>query len=214
MRCVIDHLVVAATTLHQGVEYIEERLGVTVPEGGAHPLMGTHNRLMQLGGDAFLEIIAIDPDAAPPGRPRWYALDDPAMQARIARRPALITWVARTDDIASTAAAAEISPGPVIEGRRGDLVWQITVSDDGSMPEGGLFPTLIQWPDALNKHGPAPNMGDMGCTLNKLTVRLPEPARMHAALESICAAGLAEISEGAPHLEAAIDCPKGTVTLD
>ena len=212
--CVMDHLVVAATTLDQGVAYLEEKLGVTVPEGGAHPLMGTHNRLMQLGRDAFLEIIAIDPEATAPERPRWYALDEPAMRARIAKRPALITWVARTNDIAGAVSAAAISPGPVIEGRRGDLVWQITVPDDGSLPEGGLFPTLIQWPGALNARGPAPNMADTGCTLQGLTIRHPDLARMRAALESIGAAELADVTEGSPHLEAAIDCPKGVVTLD
>ena len=213
-KCVLDHLVVAAATLDEGAAYLEEKLGVTVPAGGAHPLMGTRNRLMQLGGDAFLEIIAIDPDATPPERPRWYALDDPAMQARIAKRPALITWVVRTDDIAGTARAAIISPGPVIEGRRGDMVWQITVADDGSMPENGLIPTLIQWPDPLNAHGPAPNMAEMGCTLGKLTVSHPEPDRMRAALKSMGAEHLADVIKGTPYLEATIDCPKGIVTLD
>ena len=213
-KCKMDHLVVAAATLDQGTAYLEEALGVTVPEGGAHPLMGTGNRLMQLGADAFLEIIAIDPEAAPPDRPRWYALDDPAMQARIAQRPSLITWVARTDDIADVAKAAVISPGPVIEGRRGDLVWEITVPVDGSMPEGGLFPTLIQWPGSLNDHGPARNMADLGCTLKKLTVFHRQPTGLRTALQSIDAEDLADIAEGSPHLEAHIDCPNGIVTLD
>ena len=213
-NCRMDHLVVAAATLDEGTAYLEEKLGVTVPEGGAHPLMGTHNRLMQLGADAFLEIIAIDPEAASPARPRWYALDDPAMQARVAQRPSLITWVARTDDIANAAKAAAISPGPVIEGRRGDLLWQITVPDDGAMPEDGLFPTLIQWPGSLNDHGPAPNMADLGCTLKKLTVFHRQPAVMRTSLQSIGAEDLANVAEGLPHLEAQIDCPKGIVTLD
>jgi len=32
---------------------------------GAHPLMGTHNRLLALG-DLYLEVIAVDPAAQPP----------------------------------------------------------------------------------------------------------------------------------------------------
>ncbi len=212
--CKLDHLVVAATALDQGVAYLEEKLGVTVPQGGAHPLMGTHNRLMQLGDGAFLEVIAIDPDAPPPTRPRWYALDDPAMQARIAARPCLITWVVRTGTIGDAVRASSISPGPVIEGRRGDLVWQITVPEDGSMPEHGLFPTLIQWPEDLNEKGPAPNMADLGCTLAKLTVYQPEPDRMRNGLKSIGADTLADVEEGTPRLEALVDCPRGRVTLD
>ncbi|MDA7949056.1 MAG: VOC family protein [Hyphomicrobiaceae bacterium] len=213
-KCRLDHLVVAAATLEQGVEYLEKKLGVAVPEGGAHPLMGTHNHLMQLGGDAFLEVIAVDPGAPSPTRPRWYALDDPAIQARIEKQPSLITWVVRTDDIVGATRSAEISPGPVIEGRRGDMVWQITVPDDGAMPDGGLFPTLIQWPGALNAHGPAPNMVDLGCRLDQLIVFHPQPTQMRAALESIGAADLADVAEGSPHVEAVINCPKGAVTLD
>ena len=160
--CKLDHLVVAAKTLEQGVSYIEGQLGVTVPAGGAHPLMGTHNRLMRLGAGVFLEIIAIDPQASQPERPRWYALDDSDMQDRIASRPALITWVVRADDISAAAGSSTIPPGPVIEGRRGDLVWQISVPDDGSMPEGGLFPTLIEWPGKLNEFRTRPQNGRPG----------------------------------------------------
>jgi hypothetical protein len=37
--------------------------------------MGTHNRLLKLGEGFYLELIAIDPQAPPPGRPRWFGLD-------------------------------------------------------------------------------------------------------------------------------------------
>ena len=212
-NCQLDHLVIAAKTLEQGVSYLEEQLGVTVPVGGAHPLMGTHNRVMRLGTGVFLEIIANDPDASPPDRPRWYALDEPHMQTRIAARPCLITWVVRADDIWGAARTSVISPGPIIEGRRGDLVWQITVPEDGSMPEGGLFPTLIEWPGKLNEHGPGPNMADLGCSLKKLTVYCDQPARMSDALQNVGAEGLADVVAGPAKLEAIIECPNGLITL-
>src|SRR4051794_31253133 len=44
----IDHLTVAALTLEQGVAHVQHALGVVIPPGGAHPLMGTHNHVMQL----------------------------------------------------------------------------------------------------------------------------------------------------------------------
>jgi len=53
----LDHLTVAALTLEQGVEHVRRCLGVVVPSGGAHPLMGTHSSLMRLGEAVFLEII-------------------------------------------------------------------------------------------------------------------------------------------------------------
>src|SRR4051794_22010223 len=94
---VLDHITVAAQTLEQGVEHVRQCLGVVVPPGGQHPLMGTHNCLMRLGDDLFLEIIAPDPDASPQ-RTRWFELDDPGMRGRLSRSPQLVTWVVRVPD--------------------------------------------------------------------------------------------------------------------
>ena len=103
MNCDIDHLVIGAASLEQGVAWCEATLGIPPGPGGVHPFMGTHNRLLRIDGPGFansyLEIIAIDPAAPPPGRPRWFGLDDPAVQARLARGPQLLTAVARTPDV-------------------------------------------------------------------------------------------------------------------
>ena len=83
----VDHLVVAAESLDQGVQWCEAMLGITPQAGGEHPLMGTHNRLLRLSTPqyprAYLEIIAIDPLAKAPGRTRWFDLDDPELQRAI-----------------------------------------------------------------------------------------------------------------------------------
>ena len=44
----VDHLVVAAATLADGVAWCERTLGVTPGPGGRHPLFGTHNRLLKI----------------------------------------------------------------------------------------------------------------------------------------------------------------------
>jgi len=66
----VDHLVVAAATLAQGVAWCEATLGFTPTAGGQHPLMSTHNRVFNIATTeyplAYFEIIAIDPDAPPP----------------------------------------------------------------------------------------------------------------------------------------------------
>lgn len=213
----IDHLVVAANSLEQGVTHLQEMLGVTVPFGGRHPHMGTHNCLMSLGETCYLEIIAIDPEAPPPPHPRWFALDDPETQARLAERPRMHTWICRTSDIEETVAKSAVSPGEIREGRRGDLVWQSTVPEDGSMPMGGLFPTFIQWPESLMPNGPAANMPDLGCRLESLTLTHSEPDRLSKALE---ATGLTDkvrvkpaTETDVPGLEALIETPRGTVAL-
>ena len=80
MNTRIDHLIVAAATLDEGVAWCEAVLGITPGPGGRHPLMGTHNRLFKIATptfpDAYFEIIALDPQAPPPQRVRWFGLDE------------------------------------------------------------------------------------------------------------------------------------------
>ena len=162
-----DHLVVAAKTLDEGAAWVESKLGATPVPGGKHPVMGTHNRLLFIGPGRFLEVIAVDPDARDPGRPRWFDLDDPAMRARPARAPALIHWVERTDDM-DAALRGYSQPVEVLPLERGRYRWRIGVPVDGSRPGGGTLPTLIQWEGGLH---PADALPDSGIRLDAFTHR-------------------------------------------
>ena len=183
MSAAVDHLVVAAASLAQGQAWCEATLGVSPGPGGRHAFMGTHNRLLRIAsGDfpmAYLEIIAVDPEAPPPGRARWFGLDDAALQARLRESPRLIHWVARTrmlDMQRWGLIALGLNPGAPISASRetpaGTLSWQILVRDDGGLECGGALPTLIQW------RGPHPseNMPDSGLSLKALTVSGVPPA--------------------------------------
>ena len=79
MNCDLDHLVIAAHTLEQGVAWCEATLGVVPGPGGRHALFGTHNRLLRIDrpgfANSYLEVIAVDPEAPSPGRARWFGLD-------------------------------------------------------------------------------------------------------------------------------------------
>src|SRR5215471_3447822 len=76
----LDHITVAALSLEDGVAFASATLGVSIPPGGAHVQMATHNHLLRLGDTLFLEVIAPDPSASV-ARPRWFALDDARMRA-------------------------------------------------------------------------------------------------------------------------------------
>lgn len=154
----VDHLVVGAATLEQGAAWCAATLGVLPGPGGKHPLMGTHNLLLAIGAPefprAYLEIIAIDPQAPAPQRRRWYDLDDPALRAALASGPRLIHWVAGCDDAVAECAAlatAGIDRGDVLQAERdtprGLLRWRIAVRSDGARLAGGALPTLIEWGD-------------------------------------------------------------------
>lgn len=197
----IDHLVVAAASLAEGVAWCEATLGLTPGPGGAHALFGTHNRLLRLHSadhaQAYLEIIAIDP-AATPTRPaplrRWFDLDDPALRQRLTQEgPQLIHWVARVPDIGAAGdrlRALGIERGPVIEASRptpqGLLRWRITVRDDGQRLFGGALPTLIQWGDTH----PADAMAPAALRLTALHLQHPDAGRLQAALAAIGLGGV------------------------
>jgi hypothetical protein len=162
----LDHLVVAARSLEEGAAWVESALGVRTQAGGKHPLMGTHNRLLAIGGRRYLEVIAIDPDAPPPARPRWFGLDDPAIRARIERGPLLLHWVERTGDL-DAALRDYPEKVEVLDATRGDLAWRITVPADGRLPCGGACPTLIQWKGVAH---PADRLPPSGVDLLELRV--------------------------------------------
>ena len=172
----IDHLVVAARTLDEGAAWVRERLGAGCVAGGKHATMGTHNRLLSLGPETYLEVIAIDPEAPAPARPRWFELDTAAMRERRARGPALVHWMERTRDL-----EAELASYPAqvrIESfTRSGLRWRLALTADGSFPGGGTLPTLIQWDGA----DPCASLPDAGIRLERLD-RSPLAARFSTPL--------------------------------
>jgi hypothetical protein len=213
MNAALDHLVVTAPTLAQGVQWCEAVLGVTPGPGGAHALMGTHNRLFNISSErfprAFFEVLAIDPAAPPAGRARWFGLDtiDPGAGPRLRH------FVARSDAIdaqGEALRAAGLDIGPAIAASRdtpqGRLTWRLTVRDDGRLLAGGALPTLIDW-----GHTPHPTlkMPASGVTLRALTLHGWAPAMSRLL-------GLPNIDVAAgpgPALSAIFDTPLGPVTL-
>lgn len=206
MTAALDHITVAALSLEQGVAHVRNCLGVDVPPGGAHPLMGTHNCLMRIGDGVFLEIIAPDP-AAVPQRTRWFALDDPAMRARLERSPQLTCWVVRVPDLRGALRDIDAAVGEAVPVTRGSLSWLIAVPPDGSMPFGGAFPTLIEWPE---NRSPAAGMADLGCRLQQLSIAHPDSAPLEKALAPIIQDGRISVTGGAGvRLCALLDTPHG-----
>ena len=79
----LDHLVIMARTLDEGVAWCEATLRITPASGGEHPLMGTHNRLLRIDSAefprAYLELVAINSEAFHACRTRarhWFDMDD------------------------------------------------------------------------------------------------------------------------------------------
>lgn len=219
----LDHLVVMAASLPEGVAWCEATLGVTPGPGGEHPLMGTHNRLLRIATpdfpNAYFEIIAINPVAKKDQRTmgkRWFDMENPGLSAQVAREgPQLIHWVARVPDVQAAVAdlaALGIDRGDVLQASRatpgGQLQWQITVRPDGQRLFDGCLPTLIQWGDVH----PAASMPDSGVTLRSLDLRHPDATALRGACDRL---GLvqATVKPGPARLSALLQTPKGLIEI-
>ena len=210
----LDHLVIAANSLEQGVEFVRSTLGVEIPKGGVHQTMGTHNHLMQLGNESYLEVIAIDPDGLVPNRPRWFNLDESLMRESLRQQPRLITWVMNTHDIESTKDQSDFAIGTPTELSRDNLRWKIALTEDGRLLAQGMLPYLIQW---QSQPHPSNAMADLGCRLLELQVFHNRPEWLRSMLSSIGAEDLISVHElpdtDAPYLSATIDTPGGVKSL-
>ena len=224
MTAQLDHLVIAASTLDEGVAWCEQTLGITPGAGGEHPLFGTHNRLFSIASDlypkAYFEIIAINPRAVSEVKTRakrWFDLDNADLQLQLKQNgPQLIHCVASTPAVHAAVSALGqlgIDRGEVVKASRmtahGLLSWQITVRTDGERLMNGTLPTLIEWGDVH----PTQHMAASGITLQSLTACQTEPSRLRAANSAIGLRGL-NIVAGRPNLLATLQTPRGVVTLE
>jgi hypothetical protein len=94
----IDHVIYAAADLDAAAARIERELGLAAAGGGRHEGLGTHNRIVPLGG-GYLELLAVaDPQeagASDLGR---------ALLARLEREgDGLLGWAVAVDDVAPVA---------------------------------------------------------------------------------------------------------------
>lgn len=175
----LDHLVIGCADLARGSAWLERFLGVTLSDVGSHVRMGTQNRLLSLGPDCYLELIAIDPEAGTPFMPRWFGLDTRDVQERIAQKPRLLGWVARTENIDALAEKTGGLLGGVQAMERGDFKWRITIPDDGYAVEAGLLPTLIQWDVPMH---PCQRLPDQQCRFEWMEAAHPNPAKIRYLL--------------------------------
>lgn len=172
----LDHLTIIAPTLEVGARLVRQRLGVEMPIGGKHPEMGTHNCLLRMGDDLFLEVIAVDPESEAPRHPRWFGLDHTReIDAAWARGDRLNGWVVRTQNLDALLQRHGDLLGRSTRVTRGERAWQIAVPVDGSLPGGGIAPSVIDWGE---RGPPTPSMPDLGYRLLSFAIEHPAPDQL------------------------------------
>lgn len=176
----IDHLVYGAPDLELGRQAIENLLGVRPVIGGQHLGRGTHNALLALGEDIYLEIIAPDPKQASVPGPLWMGVDK-------IKKPKLIAWAARSNDLIGLTSLAwenDISLGSISTGSRNlpngqVLSWQLT--EPNSDTTDLLVPFFINWGRSPHPAASLPSGGN----LISLKAGHPEPDRVHDVMKHL-----------------------------
>lgn len=181
----IDHIVIGARTLAEGARYVEDLLGVKPSKGGAHPGVGTHNMLIGMGANCYIEVIAPDPAQPDPPHPRPFDLDDASVRTMLEAEPRLIAYVAST--LALDAVVARLGPaqaGQAREMSRGDLTWRMAFPPQRQDMDN-LIPPLIQW----NGDRAAKHIRDSGWRLTALEAEHPEA---QSVIQALTARGLGD----------------------
>ncbi len=204
----LDHLVWLAANLDEACAQFEAMSGVAAQHGGKHPI-GTHNALVGLGPQVYLEIVAPQPGVTE-GHP-WVTA------ARNRPEPHLLAYCMRSaqqlPDLAkqvTTMGLSDAAPFPLSRAQpNGKLLeWELYMP---SIPgAGAAVPFLIDWAKT-----PHPSISaSSAATLMSFAVEHPDPDSIAPAM-SLLAPGV-RVTRGSDdiRLRAEIGTPKGVVMLE
>lgn len=216
-RLALDHLVYAVPDLSAAIAELAECLGLTPAFGGRHEGLGTHNAILPLEAERYLELIAIDPDSEVTGRKHPFGLGT-------LTKPRLVAWAVRSREIKSDIALARkngFDPGVVSSMARRSptgamLHWKLTVQ--ATRFGDGLLPFVIDWGStphpstsrAIHEDESRPEV-ERGI-LTTFSASHPDPEPVRVALEAL-GARLEVSKEPTARLRAEISGPKGRLEL-
>ena len=165
----LDHIVFGARSLEEGTNFIEKKLDIKLSEVGYHDFMGTHNRVVKVDKDVYLEVIAIDPSSKSPNENRWFNLDNPILQKKLEYSPQMIGYVIETKD--KEILKHFCTP---IEASRGNYKWNFAMPSlesnffNKELIENGIIPSLINW----KSNKPVYEMKNNQLSLKKIEIEI------------------------------------------
>lgn len=203
----IDHLVLAAPSLADGIAHVGVLTGVAPVPGGSHPGLGTCNALVSLGAPTYLEVIAPDPAQPDVGR-RGFGLEDPPAEPRLVAFAVGCADIDATVERLRAAGHADVADPVAMTRQRTDgseLAWRLAFIGDAVR---GARPFLISWDGGTSPAVDSPPAGRL------VAMRAGDPD--HAAAAALLATlGVDVAVEPAedPWLSASIETASATVTL-
>lgn len=203
----IDHIAYAVPNLEKSCKDLEEKLGCKVVIGGRHLNNGTHNALINLGNEIYLELLAIDEENKEIKSPRWMGVD-------IITEPRVTRWAIKSDNLgAELATLKEYNEGLAqsFEGSRkkqdgSTLKWHMALPLPS--PEIELAPFAVDWKDSIH---PTKSLPDE-CELLSIEFKHPNPAKVNELFSKLNIEHKAHQAVST-EIKLVIKSPKGVIEL-
>ncbi|MBC87642.1 MAG: hypothetical protein CL677_10745 [Bdellovibrionaceae bacterium] len=208
MNIQLDHIVWAHPHLELGNQNFSEQTGVTPRLGGQHLDLGTHNSLVSLGSDSYLELISPDPTNKVPGGVQVLGIGE-------VTQPKIVGWAISVplQEIQqklrqSGFAVSEIGSGSRRTPENIKLKWNYIFLEEPEFNETPqIAPFFIQW---LGEN-PAHN-SPRGCTLDNFWAEHPHPDRFRKLFDTLDFP--MQIDQGpTPQLRAVVTSDKNSIEI-
>lgn len=195
----IDHIILGINDLDKGIAQFKELTGVEPVFGGVHPYSFTHNALVALDGEMYIEIMA----------PRPGAENVPAYFLTLETLTP-IDWAVRVANINQTKEKLKTAGFVTTESKDGSrakpdgtkLTWTtfgIEQHDD--------FPFFIEWgAGVLHPSFSSPS----GCSLQSFQINTPEDEAL-SKFNTLLQLGVIVSKETKTHMQVILNTPNGTV---
>ena len=207
----IDHIVIGADNLISGTRILENKLNTKFISGGEHKIMGTHNNLLKLQKEIYLEVIANNPNIESIPHSRWFSLDKLETKEKIKKSPRSLCWMLAVDNIEDVVNNCGYHPGEILQLSRGDLKWKVTVPSDGSLIDNGVLPFLIEWPKNIH---PSKNLTNSRIKLNNINLFHPKVNNTKNIINNLIKSDLINIFEGLPKIEFNLETINEKIIID
>lgn len=175
----LDHVIIGAASLASCLSFAAAALQVTPLPGGQHPDLGTHNALVALPNDSYVELIAPDPSSERSSELRSNLTKFES--------PALYGWCWRRRDLDQVRRALlrnGFAVSNVLSRRRrtsdgGEISWRYFHVDDPIVHS--VAPLVIDWMETPHPSIRAP----MGGAIRSVSINHPNPTRVCELLRLI-----------------------------
>ena len=210
-RSRIDHIVIGTSNLILGTSDLESKLSHKFSSGGEHKIMGTHNKLLKLQSNIYLEVISNNPKADKLTRPKWFSLDEYNIIEKIKDTPRALCWVLEVENIEDTVKNCGYNPGEILQLSRDSMNWKVTVPPDGKLIDNGILPILIEWNKDLH---PSKKLSNSSVSLNKISLYHQDPKKIKKIISNLIQSDLIQILEGSPKIEFFFTTQNGKIIID